>query len=364
MKYVDEYRDENKSRQLVSLIAKEVFRGRRVYKIMEVCGTHTAAIRKFGIRTLLPAQIELISGPGCPVCVTSDGYLRNAIGILKNKKTLLATYPDMLRVPVDGTSLEAERSQGADIVGVNSALEALDLARRFKTKTIVFLAVGFETTAPGTAIAVKTAQKEKISNFSVYSAHKTIPEALFALGKDKDLKINGFLLPGHVSAIIGLDGYRPVMKKLGIASVISGFEPLDILVSVYRIVKAVNDKKAILENEYGRIVAEAGNPRARVLLAEVFKKTDGIWRGLGVIKGTELALNTKFRPFDASIRFGLEKETVPEGARTRCRCAEVLKGKITPHQCPYFGKACTPKAPMGPCMVSREGTCRSYFEYR
>ena len=195
MKYIDEYRDPVQSQRLASLINGEA--DRKTYKIMEVCGTHTAAIRKFGIKSMLSQRIELISGPGCPVCVTSDGYLKDAIGLSKKQSVLLATYPDMLRVPVGRTSLEQERSKGADIRGVNSALEALDMARRFKNKEIVFLAVGFETTAPGTAIAVKEAQKEKIRNFSVYSAHKTIPEALGALGKDKDLAIAGFLLPGH-----------------------------------------------------------------------------------------------------------------------------------------------------------------------
>lgn len=362
MKYVDEYRDVKKSQKLALLINGAI--GNRPYKIMEVCGTHTAAIRKFGIKTLLSPRIELISGPGCPVCVTSDGYLRNSIGLLKNPKVLVATYSDMLRVPVDGTSLEDARSGGADIRGVNSALEALDLARRFKTKEVVFLAVGFETTAPGTAIAVKTASEEKIHNFSVYSAHKTIPEALFALGKDKDLEINGFLLPGHVSAIIGLDGYKPVMKKLGIPSVISGFESLDILLSIYEIVKAVNSGIAVLKNEYSRIVADRGNPKAKALLAEVFQKSDGLWRGLGVIKASALLLRKKYKGFDASSRFALKKETEKKGATVKCRCAEVLKGKIKPQECPYFEKACTPQTPLGPCMVSREGTCRSYFEYK
>ena len=361
MKYIDEYRDPKKVRRLVDLINAEAVKP--IYKIMEVCGTHTAAIRKFGIKSMLSDAIELISGPGCPVCVTSDGYLRCAISLLKNKKVLLATYQDMLRVPVDTTSLEKERSRGADIIGVNSALEALDLAKRSKDREVIFLGVGFETTAPGTAIVVKAASKEKVKNFSVYSAHKTIPGALLALCRDKDLALDGFLLPGHVSAILGLDGYRAVMKKINLTSVITGFEALDILLSIYKIVRAVNEKKPILENEYTRIVAKEGNSKAKALLKEVFEKKDGFWRGLGVIKDSELAIRYKFRAQDASVKFSLKKEQMGRGKSVACRCADVLKGKIAPAQCQFFGKACTPQAPQGPCMVSREGTCRSYYEY-
>jgi len=362
MKYIDEYRDPKKVRRLVDLINAEAVRP--IYKIMEVCGTHTAAIHKFGLRSLLSKNIELISGPGCPVCVTSDGYLRNAISLLKDKLVLLATYPDMLRVPVDTTSLEKERSRGADIIGVNSALEALDIAKRAKGREVIFLGVGFETTAPGTAIVVKAASKEKIKNFSVYSAHKTIPEALLALGKDRDLALDGFLLPGHVSAILGLDGYHAVMKKINLASVITGFEALDILLSIYKIVRAVNEKVPILENEYTRIVAKEGNSKAKALLKEVFEKKDGFWRGLGVIKDSELAVRDKFRTQDASVKFSLKKEKIDAGKSVACRCADVLKGKIQPPACHFFGKACTPQTPQGPCMVSREGACRSYYEYK
>ena len=362
MKYVDEYRDAKKAKSLSAMINAEAGRGR--YKIMEVCGTHTAAIRRFGLKSLLAKNIELISGPGCPVCVTSDGYLRNTMSLLKNKNILLATYPDMLRVPVDSTSLEMERSRGADIRAVNSALEALDLAKTFPRREVVFLGVGFETTAPGTAIVLETAKKEKIDNFSVYSGHKTIPEALCALAQDKDLAINGFLLPGHVSAIIGLSGYKPMMKRLKLPCVISGFEPLDILLSIYEIVKAVNRKEPILENEYKRIVEEGGNHKAMALLDKVFEKKDGFWRGLGMIKKSELVPKAAFAAFDAARRYVLKKESAADTSRHSCLCAEVLKGKIEPPRCTFFSKSCTPQTPKGPCMVSREGTCRSFFEYR
>lgn len=361
-KYVDEYRDVKKCQKLTDMINAEA--KRPAYKIMEVCGTHTAAIRKFGLKTMLSDAIELISGPGCPVCVTSDGYLKNVFRLLKAKNVCVATYPDMLRVPVNGSSLEKKRAGGADVRGVNSALEVLDLAKEFRNKEIIFLGVGFETTAPGTAIALKLAKKEKIKNFTVYSSHKTIPEALSILGKDKKLAIDGFLLPGHVSAIIGLEGYRRVMKKLNIPAVISGFEPVDILLSIYKIIKAVNEKKAILENEYERIVSKNGNNKAKALLKEVFEKKDGAWRGLGIIEKSELALRPALKTFDAVKKFGLKKEKADTKVKSGCRCADVLKGLIVPTACPFFAKACTPQSPLGPCMVSREGTCRSFFEYR
>ncbi|OIO36736.1 MAG: hydrogenase formation protein HypD [Candidatus Omnitrophica bacterium CG1_02_44_16] len=365
MKYIDEYRDPKKVRRLVDLINSEVVRP--VYKIMEVCGTHTAAIRRFGIKSMLSQKIELISGPGCPVCVTSDGYLKNALFLARHKDIVITTYPDMLRVPADGESLETLRSEGADIRGVNSALDALDIARRLPKKEVVFLAVGFETTAPGTAIALETAKKEKLRNFSVYSAHKTIPEALIALGEDRELALNGFLLPGHVSAIIGVSGYARVFKKIALPSVITGFESSDILFAIYRIVKAVNDRRPILENEYTRIVRNKGNTRAKALLKKAFIQKDSLWRGLGVIKNSGLFVRSVYSEFDAQKKYNLKNEvknTRALRAARGCLCADVLKGKIAPTQCPFFGKSCTPLAPKGPCMVSREGTCRSYFEYQ
>ncbi|HAJ56455.1 MAG TPA: hydrogenase formation protein HypD [Candidatus Omnitrophica bacterium] len=362
MKYVDEYRDVNKVKKLADMINSQV--RRPVYKIMEVCGTHTASIHKFGLKSLLSKKIELISGPGCPVCVTSDGYLKNSLKLAKNRNIIVATYPDMLRVPVEGGSLEAARSEGADVRGVNSALEALDLAVRSAKREVVFLGVGFETTAPGTAIALEAAKKDKIRNFSVYSAHKTIPEALIALGRDKGLALDGFLLPGHVSAIIGMEGYRSVAKKVGLASVIAGFEPVDILLAILKIVKAANVGATILENEYTRIVTKSGNKQAQRLLKKVFIQTDSIWRGLGVISGTGLSIRGAFGGFDANKKFELPKEKVDKALAGGCLCAEVLKGRITPQQCPLFAKRCTPLSPKGPCMVSREGTCRAYFEFR
>lgn len=361
MKYIDEYRDPKKVKTLAEKINASL--GDRVYRIMEVCGTHTAAIHRFGLRGLLSRKIELISGPGCPVCVTSDGYLENVFRLAGRENVTIATYADMLRVPASGRSLETLRSQGADVQAVISGLEALDLARKNPEREVVFLGVGFETTAPGTALALEAAKKDKIANFSVYSAHKTIPEALAILGRDPDLGLDGFLLPGHVSAVIGVSGYREFFKKARIPSVIAGFEPLDILWAVSRIVRAVNARKPVLENGYRRIVGETGNVRAKQILKKVFVQRDSVWRGLGVIADTGLFLRPSFRTFDAETRFGLKRESADGAVKRGCRCADVLKGKIAPDRCPFFAQQCTPQDPMGPCMVSREGTCRSYFEY-
>lgn len=361
MKYVDEFRDVGKSKKLASLINQAAC-GRR-YKIMEVCGTHTAAICRFGIKTMLSGRIKLISGPGCPVCVTSDGYLKNALALAACKDTIVATYPDMLKVPTGDSSLEKCASSGCDIRGVNSALEAFTLAKGFPDKEVIFLGVGFETTAPGSAIAIKAAQKEGIKNFSVYSSHKTIPEALAALASDKSLFLDGFFLPGHVSAIIGLKGYKSIPGNVSIPSVITGFEPLDILFAIYKIILAINLKQPLLENGYKRIVKDGGNQKAQALLLEVFEPKDGFWRGIGVIGKSELGIRKKFEKFDAFKRFGLKKED-NDDALAGCRCADVLKGKIDPSECGFFAKKCTPQAPKGPCMVSREGSCRAFFEYR
>jgi hydrogenase expression/formation protein HypD len=266
-------------------------------------------------------------------------------------------------VPAVGTSLEIERSRGALVEGVQSAWEAVELAKARRDKEVVFLAVGFETTAPGTAIAVEMARKGRIGNFSAYVSHKTIPPALAALGKDKDLGIQGFLLPGHVSAIIGLRGYESAWKDIRLPGIISGFEPLDILVSIHRLVRAINEKKPVLENEYSRVVHPSGNPQAQKVLLRVFETGDGCWRGLGLIKESALVLRKPYRAFDAAVRFGLKRERSAGEKGKGCRCADVVKGKIDPPACPFFRKVCKPETPKGPCMVSREGTCRSFYEY-
>ncbi len=360
MKYVDDFRGAEACLAMARRINAAA--GDRDYRIMEVCGTHTAAIRRFGIPGMLSARIRLISGPGCPVCVTSDAYLRNAFRMAAEKNVTIATYPDMLRVPAGGASLQDLRAGGADIRPVNSALEVPDIARGLKNRTVVFLAVGFETTAPATGILIQRAYREKIGNLRVYSAHKTIPPALMSLGKDKALCLDGFLLPGHVSAVIGVEGYRQVMRSLHLPAVITGFEPLDILSAIGTIVDAARHRQAILENGYSRVVRPGGNPKAKALIKEVFVSKDSLWRGLSVIPGSGLFLRKPYDSLDARRTFGLKEEDGYQAQDSGCRCAGVLTGRIEPVACRHFGKQCSPQKPLGPCMVSREGTCRAFFE--
>ncbi|QAT17629.1 [NiFe] hydrogenase metallocenter assembly protein HypD [Candidatus Velamenicoccus archaeovorus] len=361
MKYVDDFRGAEAclamARQINAAAAD------RSYRIMEVCGTHTAAIRRFGIPAMLSSRIRLISGPGCPVCVTSDAYLRNAFRMAADKNVTIATYPDMLRVPADGMSLQDLKAKGADVRAVNSALEVLEIARESEGRTVVFLAVGFETTAPATAILAQRARRERIKNLKIYSAHKTIPPALLSLGRDKELCLDGFLLPGHVSVVIGVQGYRRAMRSLRLPAVVTGFEPLDILSAILTIVDAARHRKAVLRNGYGRVVREGGNPKAVSLLKEVFVSKDSLWRGLGVIPGSGLFLRKPYDSLDARRTFSLRQEDECR-LDNGCRCAGVLTGKIEPSACRYFGKQCIPQKPLGPCMVSREGTCRAFFETR
>ncbi|MDD5019802.1 MAG: hydrogenase formation protein HypD [Candidatus Omnitrophica bacterium] len=359
MKYVDDFRGARACLALARRINAAA--GNSDFRIMEVCGTHTAAIRRFGIPSMLSGRIRLISGPGCPVCVTSDVYLRNAFRMAAEKNVTIATYPDMLRVPAGGDSLQGLKARGADIRSVNSALEVLEMAKDLKDRRIVFLAVGFETTAPATGILALRARKERLRNLLIYGAHKTIPPALLGLGRDKDLCLDGFLLPGHVSVVIGMQGYRQVMRALRLPAVITGFEPLDILSAIHTIIVAARLHKAVLENGYCRVVREAGNERAKALLREVFISKDSLWRGLGVIPKSGLFLRQPYAFLDARRAFGLKEEGTRE-ARGGCLCAGVLTGKIEPPACRYFGKQCTPRKPLGPCMVSREGTCRAFFE--
>ncbi|MFA5039394.1 MAG: hydrogenase formation protein HypD [Candidatus Omnitrophota bacterium] len=362
MKYVDDFRSSVDCLALAKRI--NALCAGRALKIMEVCGTHTAAIRRFGLPSILSEKIRLISGPGCPVCVTSDSYLANALALARRKNMTLATYADMLRVPAAGTSLEGARGLGADIRVVTSALDVLKMAKALPARQVVFLAVGFETTAPGTALLAKAAKKEGLKNLRIYSGHKTIPQALMALGSDKGLKLDGFILPGHVSVITGLSAYKEVSRLTRLPSVVCGFEPMDILTGIYRIVEAVVLKKPILGNAYERVVRPQGNARARRILNEVFVSRDSVWRGLGVIPGSGLFFRHGYSFLDAALAFGLKESADKKSAALGCLCADVLKGKTAPARCPYFGRACSPLSPKGPCMVSREGSCRTHFECR
>ncbi len=353
MRYLDEFRDPSLVPPLRARIERAASRLGRRATLMEVCGTHTMSIARYGLRELLPASVHLVSGPGCPVCVTPIGYVDHAIALARRPGTVIATFGDMVRVPGSTTSLGAEQGRGARIQVVFSSLDALKLARREPETEVIFLAVGFETTAPTTAATLRQAIAEGTRNFSLLCAHKTIPTALEGLAR-QPARLDGLLCPPHVSAIIGTRPYERV-AAIGIPCVVGGFEPLDILLAVAMLLEQLADGRAEVENEYRRVVARDGNARARAILEELFEPCDAEWRGLGVVPGSGLRLRAEHSAHDAAARFevSLEPPREPRG----CRCA------ATPDECPLFGKACTPEDPVGACMVSSEGTCAAYHRY-
>jgi len=358
MKHVTEYRDKEKATALVKSIVDVA--GDKTMTIMEVCGTHTMALARFGIRQMLPSNIRLISGPGCPVCVTPNNYLDHAIALGHRGNTTICTFGDMMRVPGSTSSLERERAAGCDIRIVYSTLDALAFARKNPGRDTIFLGVGFETTAPTIAASIKIASDEGLKNYSVLSANKAVPPALLALVSGP-LMIDGFILPGHVSTIIGARAYRPLFDAHKIAGAIAGFEPLDMLEGIFEIAKQVTSDHPTLSNSYKRVVTEEGNLNAQALLDEIFETCDTEWRGVGTIPASGLAIREKYSEYDAAKKFDVEIEPTvePKG----CRCGEILTGSIRPADCPLFGNTCTPAHPVGACMVSSEGTCAAYFKY-
>lgn len=333
----------------------------RSVRFMEVCGTHTVAIFRHGIRELLPPQVELVSGPGCPVCVTPNAYLDTAIAYSRCPDHIIATFGDMLKVPGSDSTLMAEKARGADIRIVYSPLESLTMAKEHPDKKIIFLAVGFETTAPTAAAAILQAAEQKLSNFFVLSAHKLVPPALKAMLADPDIQVDGFLLPGHTAAISGLEPYRFVAAEHGVPAVVTGFEALDILQGVYLLLAQLAEGQAAIVNQYKRVVREDGNPAARSILDQVYQPADADWRGLGEIADSGLVLRPAYRQFDAISRLPVPNFVTREPAG--CRCGEVLRGKIIPAACPHFGQSCTPEQPVGACMVSVEGACAAWYKY-
>jgi hydrogenase expression/formation protein HypD len=329
-------------------------------KIMEVCGTHTMEIGKLGLRPLLPPNVALISGPGCPVCVTPGGVIdAAALCGLQHNLTVLS-FGDMVRVPGVKTSLEKEKTRGLKVEVVTSPLQAVSFAQANPSVNYLFIAVGFETTVPVVARAVMLASEQKLDNLTFLVSHRTVPRALDALCADRRIGISGFMLPGHVSAILGEQPYQN-LTTLGFPSAITGFESLDILGGLHAVVEMIATKTSKVVNMYPRVVSPEGNPHARRLIETVFEPIDALWRGIGVIPGTGLGLRPAFEKFDATRRFGitLDETGMPDG----CSCGDVLRGIITPVQCPLFGAACTPQTPVGPCMVSSEGSCAAYFKY-
>jgi len=331
-------------------------------RFMEVCGTHTVSIFRSGVRSLLSDKVVHLSGPGCPVCVTHDSEVA-AFLELAGKNAIITTFGDLMRVPgPDKKSLKSAQAEGARVKIVYSPFDALKIAQDNPGDKVVFLGVGFETTAPAIAATVKVAREQGISNFSVLCFHKLVPPALDALVGDPDLKVQAFLLPGHVSAIIGVEPYRFLAEKHGLPAVVAGFEPVDILQALHLFVTMRGEGRAEVVNAYRRVVSDAGNPKAVSVMNEVFEPTDALWRGIGLIPGSGLTVREEYAAYDAMRVFGMELKDVPE--IKGCRCGDVLKGKLSPEKCPLFGKACTPAAPVGPCMVSTEGSCAAYYKYR
>ena len=329
--------------------------------IMEVCGTHTMSIARNGIAQLLPPEISLISGPGCPVCVTSASDINAMIEMIKIHEVTAFTFGDMFRVPGTHSSLFMEKTYGKDIRVCYSPLDALHFAAENPEKNVVFIAIGFETTVPMTSIIIKQAYEKKLKNFSVFSTHKIVPPALGALLADKEVSISGFLLPGHVSVIIGSAPYLFIASDYYIPGVIAGFDAYDILISILMILKQIKNKRAAIEIEYKRVVRPEGNPTAVKAIYEVFETQDCSWRGLGMIAQSGLKIKEIFAEFDAKILFPVKKISSKEPAG--CKCGMVLKGILKPDECGLFGKSCRPDNPVGPCMVSSEGTCAAYFKY-
>ena len=331
-------------------------------RIMEVCGTHTMSIARAGLRQLLPEGVTLLSGPGCPVCVTPASVIDAALELASLPGVTVATYGDMVRVPGSrrGDSLAARRAMGAQVEVVYSAMDAVALAQRLPQRQVVLLGVGFETTAPGTAAAVLEAARLALPNFSVLSMLKRVEPALRALLALDGFDVQGFLCPGHVATILGEDGFRFLPEEYGVPGVIAGFSPEEIAGALVRLLRLIADGKPALENAYPRGVSPGGNALARAAIDRVFTPAGSCWRGLGEIAGSGLALRPAYAAFDAQARFGLQPGTEPP---TACRCGGVMAGRLSPRQCPLFGTACTPDDPAGPCMVSSEGACAAFYRY-
>lgn len=359
MKYIDEFRNKEAVKYFANEI-KEKSREREI-TLMEVCGTHTMSIYKYGIKRILPENVRLLSGPGCPVCVTDDSYIDKAIELSLNREVIITTFGDMMRVPGSKTSLEKQRADGSDIRVVYSVSDALKIANENQSKKVIFLGVGFETTSPTIASAIIFAQKNDVKNFYVMSAHKLIPPAMEALVKGGRVNIDGFICPAHVSTIIGSLPYKFLAERYNIPCVIGGFEPTDILHSIYLLVKQIIENRSEVEIQYTRAVKVEGNKKALSVINNVFEINNAEWRGIGNIDDSGLKIKKSFEEFDADFVFPIKLDV---GKRVSgCICGNVLQGINTPDECKLFKSVCTPESPVGPCMVSSEGTCSAYYKY-
>jgi hydrogenase expression/formation protein HypD len=358
MKYLDEYRNKDLVNKLTNQINNSVTRD---YTFMEVCGGHTAAIHRFGIPSLLPGNVKLISGPGCPVCVTGTDFIDKAIVYSKMEDVILTTFGDLLRVPGSVSSLEKEKAAGSDVRIVLSALEALEIARINSEKKVIFLGIGFETTAPGTAVTIIEAEKENINNFFLLSAHKVMPPAMEAIIKG-GVSFDGFICPGHVATITGSSVFNFIPEKFNLGCVITGFEPADLLQSILMLIKQVNYDTPKVEIQYKRAVTVTGNPIAQRHLSKVFEPFDAHWRGIGVIPSSGLMLRKDFERFNIECSLPVKTNFMKDNEQ--CICGKILSGLKTPDDCPLFADICYPENPVGACMVSNEGACNTWYKYR
>lgn len=358
LKYIDEFRDASLAKELIKKIQAV---SKKELRIMEVCGTHTMSIFRHGIRSVMPPGITLLSGPGCPVCVTAQKDIDAYVAFAREKDVIVTTFGDLMKVPGSGSTLSLEKARGADVRIVYSIFDAIAIARENPSKEVVFCAVGFETTTPTVAASILTAQAQGVTNFFIHGANKLTPPVLAALMETPGVDVDGFILPGHVSVITGTDAYRGTFETYDMPSVIAGFEPIDILNAILLLIEQNESGKPALINGYPRAVSEQGNVKAKTIMNQVFEVSSATWRGVGDIPSSGMALKKEFAAFDAAQKFGMNMPDVPEPKG--CACGEILMGLKTPESCKLYKKKCTPMTPVGPCMVSSEGSCAAYYKY-
>ncbi|MGQ9546384.1 MAG: hydrogenase formation protein HypD [Dehalococcoidia bacterium] len=358
MKFIDEYQDARLAKALADKIAQ---RSTKPINLMEFCGGHTHAILRYGIRRLVPATVGMKSGPGCPVCVTAAADLDKAIALAQLPDVIITTFGDMMRVPGSYLSLQQAKAQGADVRIVYSVTDALEIAKANPGKSVVFIGIGFETTAPTIAASILKAQQEKMSNFYVLSLNKLTPPVMKALLDSGDVKLDGIICPGHVSVIIGSRPYEFIPRDYGVACVISGFEPLDILLCIHKLVEQIEKGEPKVEIAYPRGVKPEGNRKARQLMEDVFEIGEANWRGIGIVHQSGFKIRRRYERFDADKAFSVNPR--PPKEPRGCRCGDIIRGAATPLECQLFSKVCTPESPVGPCMVSSEGACAAYYQY-
>jgi hydrogenase expression/formation protein HypD len=358
MEPLTDFRNPNAVRELAKDIAQ--LRLEKSIRLMEVCGGHTAAIYRFALHDLLPPTVQLLSGPGCPVCVTSNDFVDRAIALSFLPDTTIATFGDLIRVPGSTRSLANARAQGADVRVFYSSADALNWTETHPERRVVFLGIGFETTACTLAATIAEAIRNKVENFFLLSALKTMPEALRALFTSPDVQVNGLILPGHVTTVAGMDAFEFIAREFSIPCVVSGFEPVDLMETILMLCRQILEHRSSVENQYHRVVRKQGNPRAQELILEMLEPCDMPWRGFGVIPRSGLRLRSIHSQWDAE---NIQVEVEPPREDSACQCGDVLRGRIRPNECPLFGKVCTPDTPHGACMVSAEGACAAVYHF-